>query len=130
MPAPSIAQAQLDAHLDHLEANLDKHLPMTKDTLRLGVDFAPFPELSPTADLRTEHVSLIAWRSLGSEPGFGLLRKDSRKIEWRRSHRTPARSPLLYDQPIWWATRELQPILESGAPITANVWHATKEGDG
>jgi hypothetical protein len=130
MPAPPIARAQLDAHIGHVETNLDKHLSMIKDTQRLGVDFAPYLEISATADVRREHVPSIAWRSLGSKPGFGLLSKAGRKIGLGRSHRTRARAPLLCAQLTWWAPRELQPILESGASITANAWYATKGGDG
>jgi hypothetical protein len=130
MPAPSIARAQLDAHPGHVEANLDQHLSMIKDAQRVGFDFAPYPELSPTADMRNNHAPSISRRSLGSKPGFGLLRKASRKIGLERSPRTRARSPLLRDQRTWWAPRQSQPILERGGTLTSNVWHTTKGGDG
>jgi NAD+ synthase (glutamine-hydrolysing) len=77
----SLALAQINTHLGDLEANLEKHLDLTRQAVTQGADLLVFPELSLTGYVLQDLAPSVAHHPLPDDPTFGPLLDASREID-------------------------------------------------
>jgi NAD+ synthase (glutamine-hydrolysing) len=77
----NLALAQINTQLGNVEANLEKHLALTKDARRNGADLILFPELSLTGYNLYDLVPAVALSPTRDNPVFQQLLQASRDID-------------------------------------------------
>jgi len=77
----NIALAQISTKLGEIDANLEKHLSMTKQAKRDGADLIIFPELSLTGYTLQDITPLVSRRPAPDDPTFRHLLEASREID-------------------------------------------------
>jgi NAD+ synthase (glutamine-hydrolysing) len=76
-----LALAQINTKLGDLQANLEKHLALTKQASQAGMDLLIFPELSLTGYVLQDLVPSVSCRPDADDPVFSHLLKSSRAID-------------------------------------------------
>jgi len=76
-----LALAQITTKLSHVQANLEKHLALSKQAAQDGVDLLIFPELSLTGYVLQDLVPTVACRPEPGDPVFAPLLEASLAID-------------------------------------------------
>jgi NAD+ synthase (glutamine-hydrolysing) len=76
-----LALAQINTKLGDVQANLEKHLALSKQAAQDGMDLLVFPELSLTGYVLQDLVPTVACRPEPGDPVFASLLEASRAID-------------------------------------------------
>ena len=77
----TIALAQIATKLGDVNANLEKHLELTRQAVSAGVDLIVFPELSLTGYCLQDLVPTVAHEASADDPVFKPLLEASQKLD-------------------------------------------------
>jgi len=77
----NLALAQINTELGNIQANLEKHLTLTKQACQDGMDLLVFPELSLTGYVLQDLVPAVSCRPESDDPFFQQLLDASRNID-------------------------------------------------
>jgi NAD+ synthase (glutamine-hydrolysing) len=77
----TLALAQINTRLGDVQANLEKHLAITRQARQSGADLVVFPELSLTGYVLQDLASAVALRPNADDPTFRRLLEASQDID-------------------------------------------------
>jgi NAD+ synthase (glutamine-hydrolysing) len=77
----TIALAQINTRLGDVEANLEKHLEITREARASGADLLVFPELSLTGYVLQDLASTVAHQPIPEDPIFQALLQASEDLD-------------------------------------------------